>query len=73
MSSNNHTTKLWSGLMLIILGLIFLLEEFFPELDFEDFWPVLLIISGIIMIFSGLNYKKENIVTETGVEKVEDV
>ena len=73
MNNNNHTTKLWSGMMLIILGLIFLLEEFFPELDFEDFWPVLLIISGIIMIFSELHANKENITSETGVEKVEDV
>ena len=51
---NNDTTKLWAGIMFIILGLIFLVEEFFPWLDFEDFWPVLLIISGVILIYDGM-------------------
>ena len=52
--NTNQTTKLWSGVMFIILGLILLLEQFFPELNFEDFWPVLLIITGVIMIYSGI-------------------
>ena len=69
--NNNNTTKLWSAVMFIILGVIFLIEQFFPKLDFEDFWPVLLIITGVIMIFSGLDSKKEK--TETEVEVVEDV
>jgi len=51
---NNETSKLWAGIMLIILGLIFLLEQFFPWLDFEDFWPLLLIISGVILIYDGM-------------------
>jgi len=53
--NSNQITKLWSGVMFIILGLILLLEQFFPELDFADFWPVLLIITGVIMIYSGIN------------------
>ncbi len=56
--NSNNTTKLWSAIMFITLGLIFLIENFFPELNFEDFWPVLLIITGIIMIFNDL--KSEN-------------
>ncbi len=51
---NNQTAKLWSALMFIIIGLIFLIVQFFPELNFEDFWPILLIISGIILIISGI-------------------
>ena len=62
---NNYTSKLWSSVMLIILGLIFLLEQFFPRLDFEDFWPVLLIITGVIMIVSGINPKKTNTFDDT--------
>jgi len=54
---NNETSKLWAGIMLIILGLIFLLEQFFPWLDFEDFWPVLLIISGVILIYDGMKQR----------------
>jgi len=56
--NTNQTTKLWSGVMFIILGLILLLEQFFPELNFEDFWPVLLIITGAIMIYSGIPPEK---------------
>ena len=56
--NSNQITKLWSGVMFIILGLILLLEQFFPELDFADFWPVLLIITGVIMIYSGINSVK---------------
>ncbi len=54
--TNNETGKLWSGVMFIILGIIFLLQEFFSALNFEDFWPVLLIITGIIIMYDG--YKK---------------
>jgi len=53
----NHTAKLWSALMFIILGVIFLLENLFPSLEFEDFWPVLLIITGLILIFDSLQKK----------------
>lgn len=69
---NNKTTKLWSAVMFIILGVIFLIEQFFPKLDFEDFWPVLLIITGVIMIVSGLDSKKEKTSTETGIEVVDE-
>jgi len=52
---NKETGKLWSGIMFIILGFIFLIEQFFPALHFEDFWPVLLIITGIILIYDGVD------------------
>ncbi len=51
---NKDTGRLWSAIMFIILGFIFLIESFFPQLDFEDFWPILLIITGIIVIYDGL-------------------
>ena len=53
--NNKDTGKLWSAIMFIVLGLIFLMEEFFPHIDFEDFWPVLLIITGMIMIYDGIS------------------
>ena len=61
---NNETSKLWAGIMFIVLGLIFLLEEFFPWLDFEDFWPVLLIISGVILIYDGLKQQELTVKNE---------
>jgi uncharacterized membrane protein HdeD (DUF308 family) len=58
MTTQNNTGKLWSALMFIILGLVLLIDEFFPTIDFEDFWPVLLIITGIIMIYDGWSSPK---------------
>jgi hypothetical protein len=54
----NQTTKLWSAVMFIVLGIILLLEEFFPNLDFDDFWPLLLIITGVILIIN--NWPQSN-------------
>ncbi len=51
---NKETGKLWSGIMFILIGFILLINEFFPQINFEDFWPVLLIITGIIIIYDGL-------------------
>jgi len=55
----NQTTKLWSAVMFIVLGLILLLEEFFPNIDFDDFWPLLLIITGVILIVNNWPNSKE--------------
>jgi putative Mn2+ efflux pump MntP len=57
----NQTTKLWSAIMFIILGLILLLEEFFPQIDFDDFWPLLLIITGLIMIINNWPHSNETL------------
>ena len=54
---SKETGKLWSGVMFIILGFIFLINEFFPEIDIEDWWPLLLVITGIIIIYDA---KKES-------------
>jgi uncharacterized membrane protein HdeD (DUF308 family) len=51
----NETGKLWSGIMFIILGFIFLINEFFPHINLEDWWPLLLIITGVIIIYDGLS------------------
>jgi len=55
----NQTTKLWSAVMFIVLGFILLLEEFFPNIDFDDFWPLLLIITGVILIVNNWPHSKE--------------
>ncbi len=44
--------KSWiGGLVLIVLGLLFLLQQVIPFLDFGKTWPLFLIILGIIVIF----------------------
>jgi phage shock protein PspC (stress-responsive transcriptional regulator) len=55
-SSNNYFTAyqkafdeqkknraMWGGIILILLGGIFLLDNFIPRFDFGDFWPLILI------------------------------
>jgi len=58
-TNNNKTGKLWSGIMFILIGFIFLINEFFPQIDFKDFWPLLLIITGIIIIYDELQKDKK--------------
>lgn len=46
-----------AGLILIVLGILFLIMRYFPELDFRDLWPYLLIIVGAFLLFTGLKNK----------------
>ena len=54
-SSNNYFTAyqkvfdeqkknraMWGGIILILLGGLFLLDNFFPRFDLGDFWPLIL-------------------------------
>ena len=53
--------RIVAGLILIILGFSFLSERFFPFFDFEDFFPMLLVILGVGLIWTSIkNNKKEN-------------
>jgi phage shock protein PspC (stress-responsive transcriptional regulator) len=42
--------NLIAGLILITLGAIFLLERWIYWLDFKDFWPLILVVAGIVLI-----------------------
>jgi formate hydrogenlyase subunit 3/multisubunit Na+/H+ antiporter MnhD subunit len=48
-----ETGKLWSAVMLIIFGFIFLIQNIFPHINIDDFWPLLLIFTGFILIYDG--------------------
>ena len=45
------------GIILIIIGLLFLADNFVPRIHFGDFWPLILIGIGLALL---LNSKKEN-------------
>ncbi|MBX7156142.1 MAG: PspC domain-containing protein [Candidatus Kapaibacterium sp.] len=47
------------GILLIVMGTFFLLDNFIPDLDFEDYFPVLLILSGGFILFN--SFKKKSI------------
>lgn len=40
-----------TGLILVVLGILFLLNNILPEFAFADYWPVLLIIVGIGLLW----------------------
>lgn len=42
--------QLLTGLILIGLGLIFLLAALLPNFNYADFWPLLIIILGIVIL-----------------------
>jgi len=46
--------SLIAGLVLILIGGFFLMDKIFPHIDFGDFWPLLLVLIGLIMIARGL-------------------
>lgn len=51
------TAGLIGGLVLILLGAGFLLDEFniIPDWNFEQWWPLILVVVGIVLIITGRN------------------
>jgi len=67
-SSNNYFTAyqkvfdeqkknraMWGGIILILLGGLFLLDNFIPRFDFGDFWPLILIGVGAGILIKAKN------------------
>ncbi len=56
-NNENQSGKnaLLGGILLIVLGLLFLMDKLIPDIHFRDVWPVILIVIGVIMVFN--NYK----------------
>lgn len=42
------------GLVLITLGVIFLVVEFVPSVDFGDLWPLILVVIGIGLLYKSI-------------------
>jgi len=51
--------SLIGGLVLITLGSLFLADEFIPEINFGDLWPVILIVIGVGLLFNAVS-KRNN-------------
>ena len=47
---NQSNTALIAGVILIILGLLFLADRLIPFYNLRDFWPVILIVTGILVM-----------------------
>ena len=48
------------GLVLITLGVLFLVAEFVPSVDFGDLWPILLVVIGIGLLIRSVSGRREN-------------
>jgi phage shock protein C len=42
------------GGFLILLGLFFLAREYLPNIDFDWFWPLLLVVLGVVLLVSAV-------------------
>jgi phage shock protein PspC (stress-responsive transcriptional regulator) len=50
-----HNRSIYAGAFLILLGGIFLLDNFVPHFHFGDFWPLILIGLGFAIILNAKN------------------
>ncbi len=48
--SGPSNTSLIAGIILIVMGVLFLINRLLPWIDLGNFWPVLLIIGGFLII-----------------------
>lgn len=49
--SDNRGRKILPGVILIVLGLIFLISNFVPEFDMGKLWPVILVVVGAALLW----------------------
>lgn len=50
--------NLVAGIILITIGSIFLVDRFIPRIYFEDLWPIIFVIIGVVLIFNHFNKEK---------------
>lgn len=47
------------GIVLVSIGTLFLFDNLIDVFNFSDFWPVVLVIAGVAIIMSSLNFNKK--------------
>ena len=60
-SSGRTNTSLIAGLVLIAFGLLFLVDRLIPMLHIWDFWPLLLVGAGVLLIKPELFNSSKNL------------
>jgi len=55
LSKAHSNKKYFVGAILIFLGILFLLDNFFPHFHFEHYWPLILIALGVGIIMKSTN------------------
>lgn len=49
---DNSRNRILIGILLICIGVIVFIKRYIPRLDFDNLWPLLLIIGGVYIIYS---------------------
>lgn len=57
--TDSGKSSLILGVVLITIGALFLMSRIIPRIDFINFWPVLLLIVGVVMIVMGFKEKQQ--------------
>ena len=52
MTEQKHKRSSILGVILVVIGLLFLLDNFIPRIHFGDFWPLLLVAIGIGLLLN---------------------
>lgn len=53
--SHRQKRRNFGGAILIVIGVLFLMDNFIPRFHFGDFWPLILIAIGIALIMKSKN------------------
>lgn len=59
-STSGSNASLFAGISLIVIGLLFLANRMLPWFRFEEFWPLILIIGGVLILDPNLLKSKNN-------------
>jgi uncharacterized membrane protein len=52
-SDTKQKKNVTGGVILIVLGVLFLLDNLLPSFDIGQLWPVILIVIGLSILFKG--------------------
>lgn len=55
--NKGNDSTIITGVIMITLGILFLVDRYFPEIDFGDLWPFILIVVGVLIIIRGRNQR----------------
>ena len=51
---NNNKRSLFFGIAMVVLGIFFFLENWIPRFRWARYWPMLLIVLGVAILFKGV-------------------
>ena len=57
-SRDDSTAPLILGGLLVLLGAFFLVREFLPQIDFDWFWPAVLVVLGAVLMVTSVGRSK---------------